>query len=415
MTTQIERAYIKSAIPNDEVSDKILEMIESFDNGGGGTLTTDQIVEGIVNKYYTETRVNSNVDPKLANKANLALPSASQYVYVNYLTGVDITAIGTVDAPFKTINAAMNSITDASQNKPYVVGLLGARQIETSDILVKPYTSIVGMGQRASYIRSSGFNIKPHPSHATGSSWVLLKNFYLGGGTGINWDLQAIGGSDCALVIENLTIGGILSYKGRNAGGGDYLEMYTGIQFGTVTLDSVFSQIQTWEMIGQVNITNTQNTIGATVNSNNTTFDNSLSINSTIVSINNAAYPGTSGITTSGTVTINSYRGVPPIARQTLSVGTTLIETSEGASAPENYVRSFNNTTDWTLNVDTYEIEVPASSHGKGINPQLQAFETNGGNFDEVICSMTIDSLGNAKIRVQQTPNLRFNGKLILS
>jgi hypothetical protein len=415
MTTQIERAYIKSAIPNDEVSDKILEMIESYDNGGIGTLTTDQVLEGIVNKYYTETRVNSNVDPKIINKANIVLPLAAQYVYVNFLVGNDSTGTGTSDFPFKTINAAMISITDASQNKPYVVGLLGARQIETGDILVKPYTSIVGMGQRASYVRSTGFNIKPDPSHSTGSSWVLFKNFYLGGGTGIDWDLQAIGGSNSVVVIENMTIGGILRFKGRNAGGGDYLEMYTGVQFGTVTLDSTFSQIQSWEMLGQINITNTQGTVGATINSNNTTFTNSLTVDSTTVGINNAAYPGTSGITTTGTVVINSYRGVPPAARQSLSIGTTLNESSESVPVPENYIRSFNNTTDWTLNVDTYEIEVLASSHGKGINPQLQTFETNGGNFDEVICSMSIDSSGNAKIKVQQTPNLRFNGKLILS
>jgi hypothetical protein len=36
MTTKTERAYIKSAIPNREVSDKILDMIDQFDEGGGG-------------------------------------------------------------------------------------------------------------------------------------------------------------------------------------------------------------------------------------------------------------------------------------------------------------------------------------------------------------------------------------------
>jgi hypothetical protein len=416
VTTKTEKAYIKSAIPNNEVSDKILEMIEAFDEGGGGEpLTTDIVTEGIVNKYYTEARVNANVDNKLATKAGKVLPVASQYVYVNYISGNDSTGDGASDTPFKTINVAMTSIVDASQNKPYVVGLLGARQIETGNILVKPYTSIVGLGQRATYVRSTGFNIKPDPSHSTGSSWVLLKNFYLGGGTGIDWDLQALGGSNSVVVIENMTIGGILRFKGRNAGGGDYLEMYTGIQFGTVTLDSTFSQIQTWELLGAVNFTNTQGTSGATINSNNTTFSNSLTIDSTTVSLNNAAYPGTSQLTTTGTVVINSYRGVPPVARQSLSVGTTLTETSEGAPAPENYIRSFNSTTDWTLNVDVYEIEILASNHGKGINPQLQTFETNGGDFDEVVCSMSIDSSGNAKIKVQQTPNLRFNGKIILS
>ncbi len=37
MTTKTEKAYIKSSIPNRAVSDKILDIIDSFDAGGGGT------------------------------------------------------------------------------------------------------------------------------------------------------------------------------------------------------------------------------------------------------------------------------------------------------------------------------------------------------------------------------------------
>lgn len=37
MSKQIEQAYIESAIPNREVSDKILAMIDAFDNSSGGT------------------------------------------------------------------------------------------------------------------------------------------------------------------------------------------------------------------------------------------------------------------------------------------------------------------------------------------------------------------------------------------
>ena len=84
MVTKTEKAYIKSSIPNNAVSEKILDMIESFDEGGsGGSLTTDEVSEGTINKYYTETRVNANVDPKLVTKANKVSPAISQYVYVN--------------------------------------------------------------------------------------------------------------------------------------------------------------------------------------------------------------------------------------------------------------------------------------------------------------------------------------------
>lgn len=41
MVTKTEKAYIKSAIPNDEVSDKILDMIEQFDSGNSDLGNTD--------------------------------------------------------------------------------------------------------------------------------------------------------------------------------------------------------------------------------------------------------------------------------------------------------------------------------------------------------------------------------------
>ncbi len=412
MVTKTEKAYIKSSIPNNAVSEKILDMIEEFDEGGGGTITTDEVAEGIVNKYYTEARVDANVDPKLATKANKVLPIASQYVYVNYLSGNDSTGNGASDTPFKTINAAMASITDASQNKPYVVGLLGARQIETSDILVKPYTSIVGMGQRASYIRATGFNIKPDPSHATGTSWVLLKNFYLGGGTGINWDLQALGGSNSAVVIENLTIGGNLTFKGRNAGGGDYLEMYTGIQFGTVTLDSTYSQVQTFEFIAAVNITNTQAITGASATINNSNFNNSLYVTSSEVNLNNCAYPGLAGLTTTNTVVINSYRGTPPVARRTLSVGTTINETAETSSS-QRYIKTVI-LGDWIgPSAGEYTLTIPFSFHGIA-TPNASCYETNGASFDKVLVPTTINASNDIIITVNETIDARFLGKIVI-
>lgn len=414
MVTKTEKAYIKSSIPNNAVSEKILDIIESFDNDGDGTtLTTDEVLEGSFNKYYTDARVNSNINPKLALKSDKVLPVASQYVYVNYIAGNDSTGNGASDTPFKTINAAMASITDASQNKPYVVGLLGARQIETSDILVKPYTSIVGMGQRASYIRATGFNIKPDPSHSTGTSWVLLKNFYLGGGTGINWDLQALGGSNSAVIIENLTIGGNLIFKGRNSGGGDYLEMYTGVQFGTTTLDSTYSQVQSFEFVAAVNITNTQVITGASATINNSNFNNSLYVTSSEINLNNCAFPGVAGLTTTGTVVVNSYRGVPPLARRTLSVGTTINESAETASSSEKYTKTIT-LGDWVgPSAGEYTLTVAYSFHGI-TNPKAVCYESNGANFEQVIVPTTVNASNDIIITVNETIDARFLGKIVI-
>jgi len=369
----------------------------------------DDITQEILDRETADLSLQDNID----TKANIVLPVNSQYVYVNYLVGNDTTGTGANDNPFKTINGAISTINDASLNKPYVIGLLGAWQVETSDILIKPFVHIVGMGQRATYIRSPGFNIKPHSSHSTGTSWVLLKNFYLGGGTGINWDLQSIGGSNSALIIENLTITGALTYKGRNAGGGDYLEMYTGIQFGTVTLDSVYSQIQTWELISTVNITNSQSVGGYTATINNSNFNNSIVVNNTSISLNNCGYPGTSGLTTTNTVTIDSYRGVPPVARRTFSIGTTYNEYADVAAG--NFIDSFNSTTDWTFNLGFYEHTVSAATHGKGLNPEVQVYELNGAIYEMTIPSILVNASGDVTIQINQTPDLRFTGKLIIS
>lgn len=79
MASQLEEAYIESAIPNKKVSKKILDMIDAYDSGETGEVSSvngqsgvveldaDDIPEGGTNKYYTEAKVNANVDPKIEN------------------------------------------------------------------------------------------------------------------------------------------------------------------------------------------------------------------------------------------------------------------------------------------------------------------------------------------------------------
>lgn len=437
MSSQIEQAYIESAIPNREVSSKILDMIDAFDNGSNGSSVTsvngqqgivvldaDDLADGSVNQFYTEAKVNANVNPKILNlqlqvntKAANVLPTASQYVYVNYLVGNNTSGNGSDSAPFKTISAAMDSITDASEDKPYVIGLLASKQIETSNIFVKPYVSIVGLGQRATYVSATGFNIKPHGLHTTNKSWNLLKNFYLGGSTGIDWDLLTLGGDDSTLVVENMTIAGSSTFKGR-AIGNNFLEIYN-CNFNTnLTVDNLFTEFRDSKVVGNTSFNNSSTITDLISSLSSITFKGSLTVDSTDIELNNCAYPMTASLTTSGEVTVHSYRGVPPVARQTLSLNTTLNEYSETSSstASENYIRVFNNTSDWILDTDLYELSVLVSAHNKGINPQVQTFELNGSNFEEVTCNTTIDSSGNVKIKIpQQSPDLRFNGKIILS
>lgn len=258
-------------------------------------------------------------------KANEVIPTINQMVYANSNTGDDSTGTGSYDKPYKTVAHAMTTITDASTTKPYVVAIQAARQIETTDIFMKPYTFICGILQRASYIRINGGGaLKPDPSHATLNSWVGLGNLYWGGSSPINWDLQALGGANCVFINQNCTITGAFTYKGRNSGGGDYLENYTGIMFGPLVWDSINPQTQSVEIIGTTTLTNTQ-AISMNVSFDNVVFDGNVAFtDSGTMGLNNCSYGSGVTLTTTGTMTLNSYRGLPNKSVRTFSGGTTV-------------------------------------------------------------------------------------------
>lgn len=73
------------------------------------------------------------------------------------------------------------------------------------------------------------------------------------------------------------------------------------------------------------------------------------------------------------------------------------------------YVHTFNATTDWTLNVDVYELTLAQTTHEKGETPIFYVVDTAG---DTVELASNVDIDGNITISV--TSDLRFAGKLIV-
>lgn len=73
MTTKTEKAYIKSAIPNKKVSDKILDMIDAFDAGGSGedvpnySSSFNSTSDWIANGSFYEISINQTVHLKGLN------------------------------------------------------------------------------------------------------------------------------------------------------------------------------------------------------------------------------------------------------------------------------------------------------------------------------------------------------------
>lgn len=70
---------------------------------------------------------------------------------------------------------------------------------------------------------------------------------------------------------------------------------------------------------------------------------------------------------------------------------------------------------DWVLDVDAYRIDVTAANHLLGMNPTVNVFELDGMDFDEVETGLELNSAGDITITVPQTPDLRFDGKIIVS
>ncbi len=81
----------------------------------------------------------------------------------------------------------------------------------------------------------------------------------------------------------------------------------------------------------------------------------------------------------------------------------------------QNYVDSFNDTTDWTgPTLGLYERTVLFTAHAK-INPQIQVFEANGLVFDQVYTEISVNASYDLTIKVSSSPDLRFAGELIIS
>lgn len=92
--------------------------------------------------------------------------------------------------------------------------------------------------------------------------------------------------------------------------------------------------------------------------------------------------------------------------------GSTYVEIS---SSPENSVVIFDASTSWTPVADEYVLSIPAATHLKGTNPQVQILENDGSDFAQVIVYTAITADGDIVIIVPQSPDNRFAGKAIIS
>lgn len=90
--------------------------------------------------------------------------------------------------------------------------------------------------------------------------------------------------------------------------------------------------------------------------------------------------------------------------------------TSGSPPSVVKYIHSFNNTSSWAgPSVGFYTITVLAITHGLGINVNPVIFELDGSDFVQVnVDEVRINPSGDITIRVPDSPDLRFTGKIIL-
>lgn len=89
-------------------------------------------------------------------------------------------------------------------------------------------------------------------------------------------------------------------------------------------------------------------------------------------------------------------------------------DASGGGGPAVKYSATFNNTTDWTLNVTDYEFSVTEAVHGAGTTPMVQVFEVSGGVATEVTTGIRFNSSGDVTISVLASPDNRFTGRIII-
>lgn len=85
---------------------------------------------------------------------------------------------------------------------------------------------------------------------------------------------------------------------------------------------------------------------------------------------------------------------------------------SGGSSTP--YVQTFL-PIDWVGPASgEYSITIPQTMHNKGATPTVQVYEVNGSDSDQVVAFIRLSDTGDVIIIVSETPDLRFEGKVLI-
>lgn len=89
--------------------------------------------------------------------------------------------------------------------------------------------------------------------------------------------------------------------------------------------------------------------------------------------------------------------------------------TSSGGGSGTPYSQTFLTATWSGPSGGYYTITILESTHGKGTDPGVEVYETSGTDDDQVtIDRIRVNSSGDVELRVPSSPDLRFDGKVVI-
>jgi len=307
-------------------SDTVFTAIRKLAGAGGGG--------GVWGSITGTLSAQTDLSTALAAKQATLVPGHDLWVDRN---GSD-TASCSVAAPCQTVGYALTLVSSPSSTNNWTIHLLSGRHDqETGDLLIPPYTWIVGSGgpDVGSYLRlPSGKAIK------VSSGWTVngrggIQSVYLGGGTSVNLDFAALGGSAGSnFMLDDVFVTGSFTHTGRGVNGGDFLYIQNSFIFGAASLTG--SELQSLNSTWGSSVTAATGTaVGSDLTflgggvSGAFSFTQGNGQNATL-STSGTTYNST--FTTVGTIALTADLNLP--IGYTLSGATTRTNTSNAASVP---------------------------------------------------------------------------------
>jgi hypothetical protein len=87
-----------------------------------------------------------------------------------------------------------------------------------------------------------------------------------------------------------------------------------------------------------------------------------------------------------------------------------------GGGPAERYINTFNATTSWGAPAGGfYIVSIPAATHGRGANPNVQVYELVSGDYEQVaLSSIRVSASGTVSLIVPEIPDNRFAGLVLI-